>query len=494
MVWYVYPEKETDHGSIAFAVKHPDARCFGKPKLILKSTGLSYGNPTLFVRSDGTLVLLYVVLQGSYWNDSEIFMTISQDQGEHWSSSQRVFEQRGLMIRHPPLKVGPRHWLLGIYDETEYQSMILESFDDGNRFELTHTFPRKGLIQPALIEYQNKIYCFFRPMGDPKVIWFAYLRHKAWSVVKSLEIPCPLSGFAVTAHAGQILITYNHTHQQKRTPLSISTILGEEEGLYPGGPWHFESADFEVSYPTMISSAQSVDIVYTYNRRMLKSVVIEHEELRTRLPKAKPLRGQVFGDQISDYHNLHLGKKLFILASGPSLGDLDLSRLKHRITMGLNRSCLVFEQTSYHCVMDQRLFDEYGELLKKTRTLFTLEGRPFGLPMRLLGSEGFSDDLSEGVYSGYTVSYVALQLAVYMGFKEVFFLGLDMRHRQGKTHFFGSDFRSESHEHTEFPKMIRMLNHAAETLAHHDIKVYNCSLQSKLECFEKLDFNEAIKR
>ena len=29
-------------------------------------------------------------------------------------------------------------------------------------------------------------------------------------------------------------------------------------------------------------------------------------------------------EQISDYKNLHQGKKLFILASGPSLSDLDL--------------------------------------------------------------------------------------------------------------------------------------------------------------------------
>ena len=46
-------------------------------------------------------------------------------------------------------------------------------------------------------------------------------------------------------------------------------------------------------------------------------------------------------EQISDYKNLHLGKNIFILASGPSLADLDLSLLKNKIVMGLNRSILV---------------------------------------------------------------------------------------------------------------------------------------------------------
>lgn len=67
--------------------------------------------------------------------------------------------------------------------------------------------------------------------------------------------------------------------------------------------------------------------------------------------------------------------------------------------------------------MDQRLFDELPEVLHQTRYLFTLEGRPGGIPLRLLGSEGFSWDLEQGIYSGYTVSYLALQVAVCMGFK-----------------------------------------------------------------------------
>ena len=82
--------------------------------------------------------------------------------------------------------------------------------------------------------------------------------------------------------------------------------------------------------------------------------------------------------KISDFKDVHRGKRLFILASGPSLAELDLTPLRRRIVMGLNRSLLAYPDAHYHCVMDERLFVEYEDLLRRTRCLFTLEGRPFG--------------------------------------------------------------------------------------------------------------------
>ena len=196
--------------------------------------------------------------------------------------------------------------------------------------------------------------------------------------------------------------------------------------------------------------------------------------------------------QISEFKNLHLGKKLFILSSGPSLAELDLSLLKNKIAMGLNRSTLIYPTPYYQCVFDYRLFDLYQEDYKKVRQLFTLEGRPLGLPLKLLGGEGFSFDLEKGIYSGYTISYFALQAAVYMGFKKIFFLGLDLKHEGPKTHFFGQDPQTVNHEKTEFPKMIKMLNYSTEIMASTDVEVYNCSPISTLECFPKITYQKAL--
>ncbi len=197
--------------------------------------------------------------------------------------------------------------------------------------------------------------------------------------------------------------------------------------------------------------------------------------------------------EIGDFKNRHPDKNIFIIASGPSLNDLDLSPLKRRMTMGLNRSFLAYPEPYYHCVFDERLFNMYHDELKACRQLFTLEGRPFGLPIKLLGSQGFSEDLEEGIYSGYTISYFALQLAVYMGFKRIIFLGLDLKLKENKTHFFGHDYRSEDHETTEFPKMIQAFESVAPKLKEKGILVYNCSPESQLTCFQKKSYEETLK-
>ena len=197
-------------------------------------------------------------------------------------------------------------------------------------------------------------------------------------------------------------------------------------------------------------------------------------------------------EKISGYKNLHSGKNIFILSSGPSLADLDLSLLKNKIVMGLNRSTQIYPTPYYQCVFDYRLFDLFPESYRNVRQLFTLQDRPFGLPLKLLGGDGFSQDLEEGIYSGYTISYFALQVVAYMGFKNIFYLGLDLKHEGPKTHFFGQDQQTLNHEQTEFPRMIKMLNYGAEVLTSTDINVYNCSPESTLECFPKISYEEAL--
>ena len=154
---------------------------------------------------------------------------------------------------------------------------------------------------------------------------------------------------------------------------------------------------------------------------------------------------------------------------------------------------MAHENSYYHCVFDYRLFDEYPEELKKARYLFTLEERPFGIPLQLIGTNGWSWDLEKGIYSGYTISYFALQLAVYMGFKEIYFLGLDLKNELDQTHFFGTDHHSSSHDTTAFPKMRESFEFIAPVLKEKGIKVYNCSPISTLKCFPYMDYNLAIK-
>lgn len=196
---------------------------------------------------------------------------------------------------------------------------------------------------------------------------------------------------------------------------------------------------------------------------------------------------------IRDFKDRHKEKNLFILASGPSLKELNLDPLSRRMTMGLNRSFMIYPASYYHCVFDYRLFELYPDELKASRVLFTLEDRPLGIPLKLLGSKGFSWDLEEGIYSGFTISYFALQLAVYMGFERIFFLGLDLDFQGKDTHFFGHDYHSKDHKTTEFPKMIESFKKIAPTLKERGHHIFNCSQKSQLDCFPYISYEDALK-
>ena len=76
-----------------------------------------------------------------------------------------------------------------------------------------------------------------------------------------------------------------------------------------------------------------------------------------------------------------------------------------------------------------------------------------------------------------------LQIAGYMGFRKIFYLGQDLKDRGSITHF-----HSAHDEQTEYPRMRKMFCHAANLLAARDVAVYNCSAESTLECFPKVSY------
>jgi len=79
-----------------------------------------------------------------------------------------------------------------------------------------------------------------------------------------------------------------------------------------------------------------------------------------------------------------------------------------------------------------------------------------------------------------------------MGFREIFYLGLDLKNEKGNTHFFGHDYHSKNHETTEFPRMKKMLEFEARELLDTNVKVFNCSPVSQLEGFSKVSYAYAI--
>lgn len=117
---------------------------------------------------------------------------------------------------------------------------------------------------------------FFRPHSDPRNIWKSRSTDQgvSWSIPDITVLPNPLSGISAIQVNNNIAMIYNHTHEHKRYPLSVS--LSRDEGTTWEEHWNLDSVEMEISYPSFITGKdQIVHGVYTFNRRMIKYVCID---------------------------------------------------------------------------------------------------------------------------------------------------------------------------------------------------------------------------
>ncbi len=141
---------------------------------------------------------------------------------------------------------------------------------------------------------------------------------------------------------------------------------------------------------------------------------------------------------LAKYENIHAGERCVIIGNGPSLNQMDLSFLKNEITFGLNRIYLGFERwnfsPSYYVAVNPFVIEQSAKEIQKIACPKFLSAKaiPYlsSLDEKTMFLESipewfFSRDPRKGICEGFTVTYVAMQLAYFMGFSEVFLIGVD---------------------------------------------------------------------
>ena len=146
--------------------------------------------------------------------------------------------------------------------------------------------------------------------------------------------------------------------------------------------------------------------------------------------------------KITQFRDLHAGKRCVVIANGPSLGSVNLIPLKNEWTIGMNRIYLHFPkmgfETSYYVAINDLVINQFKDEIStlkmpkflnwNLRNLFSTNApRTNYLKTNLGLQDEFSKDICKPISSGGTVTFVALQLAYYMGFNEVVLIGLDHR-------------------------------------------------------------------
>lgn len=137
-----------------------------------------------------------------------------------------------------------------------------------------------------------------------------------------------------------------------------------------------------------------------------------------------------------------------IICNGPSLKKINLKKIKNKIKLGFNAIYLNKDlNIEYHLIEDVLVAEDRQKDLKRLKLsnilignylayLFSKEFKQFkwfnviyDFNDKKKNWPKFSKNAGKKMYTGGTVTYLALQLAYYMGFKRIFIIGMDHHYK-----------------------------------------------------------------
>jgi FkbM family methyltransferase len=233
--------------------------------------------------------------------------------------------------------------------------------------------------------------------------------------------------------------------------------------------------------------------------------------------------------ELQELRNKHEGRRrCFIIGNGPSLNQTNLDLLIDEATFGVNGIFLKFTETRFRptfYVVDDHLVaedqcNEINDLSEPVKlfpiylayclrespntVFFNHQPRP-----RAPHDFDFSTDASEVTYTGCTVTFTCMQLAFYLGFKEIYLLGIDhnyeiprdaeQRNTYG-TQIYEIDSNDPNHFHPGYfgkgrrfhepmiDKMEEAYVEALRVTRSKGVQIFNATIGGKLEIFPRVDY------
>lgn len=230
--------------------------------------------------------------------------------------------------------------------------------------------------------------------------------------------------------------------------------------------------------------------------------------------------------KLEKYKNIYCGNKCFIIGTGPSLKLDDAKAVidnEEFVTFGVNTLYKIYGElgktADYYCIIDPSTYGSVGESVKKFHrdTLFIPDNRiknesdttvnKFALEcssfyrfkcLEYFGYPCFGDDLADEIYDGASVVYATMQIAAYMGFSEIYLLGVDCNYdKNAKLHSdrlsYARNYKYKWTKQTGV-SMIEGFQGAKEQIEARGIKVFNATRGGMLEVFPRVDFDEVMGR
>ncbi len=233
-----------------------------------------------------------------------------------------------------------------------------------------------------------------------------------------------------------------------------------------------------------------------------------------------------YGKALAKLKDSHKGEKCFVIGNGPSLKAEDLQKLheNHVLCFGTNRIFKIFDQTDWRPAFFAS--EDIIILRDIQREVEEIPAQKKFIPVNLKWYEDvdikgadyfymdFSSDLPEsfgmslnvphGVRCHATVTTTCLQIAVYMGFSEIYLLGVDhnfakMIDKNGnvvtdetiKNHFtddYDRDIIDQGFQIDSATEAYLNIERLSRKLG--TFRVFNATRGGKLEVFQRVSFDE----
>lgn len=229
---------------------------------------------------------------------------------------------------------------------------------------------------------------------------------------------------------------------------------------------------------------------------------------------------------LNDFDRIHKGQRCFIAGNGPSLNKIDMSRLKGEIVFGCNKCYHGFERWGvtfpYWAGVDGRIVSWPSEDLCRLDNIMkfvpyelknVFENNGKVCPVNLLELPQNNDRpppfsvFPYWIFPGTTITFVLLQLAVIMGCSPIYLIGVDfsytfsgsvydeqhnlMRQIEAGDDYFDSQCTPVGYFREKFfpEKQLQAFRSAKLASDLYGFKIYNATSFSKLDVFEKVDYN-----
>ncbi len=257
-----------------------------------------------------------------------------------------------------------------------------------------------------------------------------------------------------------------------------------------------------------------IDIVMAPIMYVLKITVVLFYQITAHHRRLKSLKGK------------YEGLRCFIVGNGPSLSLDDLKIIEKEHCFGFNRILEVFDKTSwrpeFYFVLDRKIVKFISDNINKvdakykflhfmaggkgikadSATFFVCHDWRYVVRKNSFVKTKMSKDISRYISVNYSVASAAIEIAIYLGFKEIILIGVDNKYshwidKHGKMHIDNIDDYKLTKPH-DFASIchIDALNSCYEFYRKYadanGIKIYNATRGGCLEAFERKELEELL--